>query len=238
MRPLLADLQAFYEHYPFSQYRDQVAKQRNLRDESERCQRHLDEARRTAEQCRQSVELYRSRLFTARQQESKLVTALGRLADYLELQRQHRAILEKNSQLMKQAGDLQHALEGRAAEGKRLQAQYEEKLRQYSRIETRCSQLRQKLYWAEVQDTEAVEDGREYDVLAEERRRLKSRLDGANENRGRLEAQIEGARKTDAQLAADMKRLRQSAELPLDEDVSYPEDGAEGKPPFSRNGQA
>lgn len=227
LRPLLADLQAFYEHYPFSQYRDQVAKQRSLRDESERCQRHLDEARRTAEQCRQSVELYRSRLFTARQQESKLVTALGRLADYLELQRQHRAILEKNRQLMKQAGDLQHVLEGLAAEGKRLQAQYEEKLRQYSRIETRCSQLRQKLYWAEVQDTEAVEDGRDYDVLAEERRRLKSRLDGANENRGRLEAQIEGARKTAAQLAADMKRLRQSAELPLDEDVSYPEDGAE-----------
>lgn len=227
LRPLLSDLQAFYESQPFSQYRDRLGRQGQLQEDSERCQRRLAEARQTVEQCRQSVELYRSRLFTARQQEDKLAANLRRLADYLELQRQHRGILEKNGQLMKRADDLQHVLAGLDAEGKRLQAQYEETLRQYSRIETRCSQLKQRLYWSEVQDAEPVADGRDYDVLAEERRRLKSRLDGANENRGRLEAQIEGARQAAAKLAADMERLRQSAEMPLDETFVYPDDGEE-----------
>ncbi|WP_296913056.1 hypothetical protein, partial [uncultured Megasphaera sp.] len=227
LRPFLSDLQAFYESQPFSQYRDRLGRQGQLQEDSERCQRRLAEARQTVEQCRQSVELYRSRLFTARQQEDKLAANLRRLADYLELQRQHRGILEKNGQLMKRADDLQHVLAGLDAEGKRLQAQYEETLRQYSRIETRCSQLKQRLYWSEVQDAEPVADGRDYDVLAEERRRLKSRLDGANENRGRLEAQIEGARQAAAKLAADMERLRQSAEMPLDETFVYPDDGEE-----------
>lgn len=227
LRPLLSDLQAFYESQPFSQYRDRLGRQGQLQEDSARCQRRLDEARQTVEQCRQSVELYRSRLAAARQQEAKLDTALRRLGDYLELQQQHRAILEKNGQLMKEADERQHTLGGLAQEADRLQAQYEERLRQYSRIETRCSQLKQRLYWAEVQDAEPVPDGRDYDVLAEERRRLKSRLDGANENRGRLEAQIEGARQTAAKLAADMERLRQSAELPLDEHFVYPDDGDE-----------
>ena len=128
---------------------------------------------------------------------------------------------------MKEADERQHTLAGLAQEAGRLQARHEEGLRQYSRIETRCSQLKQKLYWSEVQDAEPIPDGRDYDVLAEERRRLKSRLDGANESRGRLEAQIEGARQTAAKLAADMERLRQSAELPLDEHFVYPDDGDE-----------
>ncbi|WP_444309429.1 hypothetical protein, partial [Megasphaera sp.] len=179
------------------------------------------------EQCRQSVELYRSRLAAARQQEAKLAADLRQLGDYLELQQQHRAILDKNGQLMKEADERQHTLAGLAQEAGRLQARHEEGLRQYSRIETRCSQLKQKLYWSEVQDAEPIPDGRDYDVLAEERRRLKSRLDGANESRGRLEAQIEGARQTAAKLAADMERLRQSAELPLDEHFVYPDDGDE-----------
>lgn len=227
LRPLLSDLQAFYEKQPFSQYRDRLGRQGQLQEDSERCQRRLDDARQTVEQCRQSIELYRSRLAAARQQEAKLVADLRQLGDYLELQQQHRAILDKNGQLMKEADERQHTLAGLAQEAGRLQARYEEGLRQYSRIETRCSQLKQKLYWSEVQDAEPLPDGRDYDVLAEERRRLKSRLDGANENRGRLEAQIEGARQTAAKLAADMERLRQSAELPLDEHFVYPDDGDE-----------
>lgn len=227
LRPLLSDLQAFYEKQPFSQYRDRLGRQGQLQEDSERCQRRLDDARQTVEQCRQSVELYRSRLAAARQQEAKLAADLRQLGDYLELQQQHRAILDKNGQLMKEADERQHTLAGLAQEAGRLQARYEEGLRQYSRIETRCSQLKQKLYWSEVQDAEPILDGRDYDVLAEERRRLKSRLDGANENRGRLEAQIEGARQTAAKLAADMERLRQSAELPLDEHFVYPDDGDE-----------
>lgn len=227
LRPILSDLQAFYESQPFSQYRDRLGRQGQLQEDSERCQRRLDEARQTVEQCRQSVELYRSRLAAARQQEAKLAADLRQLGDYLELQQQHRAILDKNGQLMKEADERQHALAGLAREAGRLQTQYEERLRQYSCIETRCSQLKQKLYWSEVQDAEPVPDGRDYDVLAEERRRLKSRLDGANESRGRLEAQIEGARQTEAKLAADMERLRQSAELPLDEHFVYPDDGDE-----------
>lgn len=227
LRPLLSDLQAFYEKQPFSQYRDRLGRQGQLQEDSERCQRRLDDARQTVEQCRQSVELYRSRLAAARQQEAKLAADLRQLGDYLELQQQHRAILDKNGQLMKEADERQHTLAGLAQEAGRLQARHEEGLRQYSRIETRCSQLKQKLYWSEVQDAEPVPDGRDYDVLAEERRRLKSRLDGANESRGRLEAQIEGARQTAAKLAADMERLRQSAELPLDEHFVYPDDGDE-----------
>lgn len=227
LRPLLSDLQAFYEKQPFSQYRDRLGRQGQLQEDSERCQRRLDDARQTVEQCRQSIELYRSRLAAARQQEAKLVADLRQLGDYLELQQQHRAILDKNGQLMKEADERQHTLAGLAQEAGRLQARYEEGLRQYSRIETRCSQLKQKLYWSEVQDAEPLPDGRDYDVLAEERRRLKSRLDGANENRGCLEAQIEGARQTAAKLAADMERLRQSAELPLDEHFVYPDDGDE-----------
>ena len=227
LRPLLSDLQAFYEKQPFSQYRDRLGRQGQLREDSERCQRRLDDARQTVEQCRQSVELYRSRLAAARQQEAKLAADLRQLGDYLELQQQHRAILDKNGQLMKEADERQHTLAGLAQEAGRLQARHEEGLRQYSRIETRCSQLKQKLYWSEVQDAEPIPDGRDYDVLAEERRRLKSRLDGANESRGRLEAQIEGARQTAAKLAADMERLRQSAELPLDEHFVYPDDGDE-----------
>uniref|UniRef100_UPI003077F503 hypothetical protein n=1 Tax=Megasphaera sp. TaxID=2023260 RepID=UPI003077F503 len=227
LRPLLSDLQAFYEKQPFSQYRDRLGRQGQLQEDSERCQRRLDDARQTVEQCRQSVELYRSRLAAARQQEAKLDADLRQLGDYLELQQQHRAILDKNGQLMKEADERQHTLAGLAQEAGRLQARHEEGLRQYSRIETRCSQLKQKLYWSEVQDAEPIPDGRDYDVLAEERRRLKSRLDGANESRGRLEAQIEGARQTAAKLAADMERLRQSAELPLDEHFVYPDDGDE-----------
>lgn len=227
LRPLLSDLQAFYEKQPFSQYRDRLGRQGQLQEDSERCQRRLDDARQTVEQCRQSVELYRSRLAAARQQEAKLAADLRQLGDYLELQQQHRAILDKNGQLMKETDERQHTLAGLAQEAGRLQARHEEGLRQYSRIETRCSQLKQKLYWSEVQDAEPIPDGRDYDVLAEERRRLKSRLDGANESRGRLEAQIEGARQTAAKLAADMERLRQSAELPLDEHFVYPDDGDE-----------
>lgn len=227
LRPLLSDLQAFSEKQPFSQYRDRLGRQGQLQEDSERCQRRLNEARQTVEQCRQSVELYRSRLFTARQQEGKLAANLQRLDDYLELQRKHRLILERNDQLMKEANERQHTLDSLNWEAGRLQTQYEEKMCQHSRIETRCSQLKQMLYWQEVQDAEPVPDDRDYDVLAEERRRLKSRLDGANENRGRLEAQIEGACRTVAKLAADMERLRQSAEMPLDENFVYPDDGAE-----------
>lgn len=198
----------------------------NIADDTASLYRRSD-ARQTVEQCRQSVELYRSRLAAARQQEAKLAADLRQLGDYLELQQQHRAILDKNGQLMKEADGRQHTLAGLAREAGRLQARYEERLRQHGCIETRCSQLKQKLYWSEVQDAEPVPDGRDYDVLAEERRRLKSRLDGANESRGRLEAQIEGARQTAAKLAADMERLRQSAELPLDEHFVYPDDGDE-----------
>lgn len=79
-------------------------------------------------------------------------------------------------------------------------------------------QLKQKLYWQDVQNIAAEDSDFTYDTLAERRRQLQNQLDGIHASRGRLESELAAAERDEQRLQTEMKRLRRSVSTALQED--------------------
>ena len=88
-------------------------------------------------------------------------------------------------------------------------------------------QLHTKLYYEEVQQADILSDDTDYDVLADRRRQLQSRLEGCNASRGRIESELKNAEGTVRRLEKDIAVLREESDSPLDEQLIYPENGQE-----------
>lgn len=227
LHTLLGQLQHFLQTQPFQQYQDNARQLRTAQEQQTALQYQLAEEKRNVEQCRENVEKFRTSLLQSQQRDKDLKVLLRHLDEYFALQKQQRALLARQSKIRQELAKVKENLAQYETRLNALQAQHEEQKAQHSALREQMRQLKELLYWQDVQTAEPMASEERYEILSEQRRRLLNRLEGANESRTKLETELAGSRKELKRLAGELQRLQDTVETVLDADFSYPLDGAE-----------
>lgn len=226
LRPLQRELQVFYDQQPFPVYRDQVNRRRNLASQEKDLQDHIEEIERFIGQCRANIDKFRQNYHDAQEKQKQLQQWLEETEEYFALQRQHRELIGQNEELMRRVDELNGVLEESRKQLVAMKQQRESMLLEKASALAVQEQLKQKLYWQDVQNIAAADSDFTYDTLAERRRQLQNQLDGIHASRGRLESELAAAGRDERRLQTEMKRLRRSVSTVLQEDFPYPENGS------------
>ena len=166
-------------------------------------------------------------LSTLTEEAEKRDLDLKRLSDYEDLQRRHREILSKQEELRRQERSVRQVLERCQQAKAALEDESKDILTELGSVSNRFQTIADKLYYQEVKDAVPCETDLAYAILADQRRQLKSRLDGIHANRGRLEEQLKQAQRDQLRLQQDMADTKKTADGNLDEALLYPANGRE-----------
>lgn len=221
-------LKKFYTRRPFSEYQELQNSQQQIANRTEILQKNLQDSEQSLEQCQRYVENYQRDYYTQQKLQDELEHQLQELTRYEQLQTRHREALAQQQSLRTELRQTQEHSQQEQRRVEALAAQMQDLAQNRGAIAMQREQLRHDIYYAEVQALAPLEDARSYEVLADERRQLKSRLDGIQQNRGRLEERLLQTRKDQQRLSRDIAQLQKEAReraLTLDETLTYPPDG-------------
>ena len=225
LKSLHMDLQRFFRKTPFSEYQEILSSRRSLQEKEQVLTRNILQTEQDLETCRVNLEKYRKTLYSAGQRLTELEQKLAEVGMYFSLQKKHLEILSRQESLSANLSKLQTG-------GQNIQ-QAIEKLREakaglaerIGECREGLRQLKNKLYYQEVQDAEREVSEDSYETLVQMRIRIQTRLDGCNENRGRLESEYQAAKKEEKRCGDELRALQLSAEGILNEQFIYPING-------------
>lgn len=229
LRALRAALIDFYQRRPFSEYQEITTSRKEAEAKAELLQRSIAESETTIEQCQQSIGNYQKLRYDHKAEQDRLQHRLAELDVYEKLQDEHKHHLQTQDALHRKEQAVQDELAKEAEKEGHLNRELQSVLTSLGGLESQAASIHQLPYYDDVQQTPPQATDRSYTVLADERRQLLSRIDGIQANRGRLEEKRAQAAKDQKRLTRDIDRLKKEAagsELPLDETLSYPMDGA------------
>lgn len=221
------DMNNFYTNMPFSEFEELQRSRRSLSEKIEILDRKIKKDSEELAQCQDNIEKYKASLYVAQHKQSAVQQKLDRAHDYFGLQEQHQQVLVERGNLM---NDLTGAKEQAAAleqEITALQQRRDRLLTDIGVCRQAWSEVKERLYYEEVKGISPQPTGLNYEALAEQRRQIKSRLEGANANRGRLESRLEQSRIDKERLEKEMAELRDNGDTVLNEEFVYPLNGNE-----------
>ena len=230
LRTLRASLIGFYQKRPFSEYQELTTSRKEAEAKAELLERSIRESEATIEQCQQSIGSYQKLLYDHKAEQDDLAHRLSELGIYEKLQDEHRKHLKTQEELHHKEQDVQEQLAKEAEKKARLASELQNVLTSLGSLRNRTAEIRQRLYYEDVQSMPPQETDKSYNVLADERRQILGRIDGIQANRGRIEEKLAQAAKDQKRLTREMERLQEEArgnELTLDETLPWPMDGAE-----------
>lgn len=225
LRALQRDLTVFFRENPFSDYQELTTSLRTIEEEAERLKNQMDQNQQDSEQCRENADKYRRTAYETKAKLDDLNRNLQSLEEYENLGKQHKEELTHQTELRSELEAVNRDFEKQKQDIEQLQEKIHDIRNRLNITELKRKNLTTRRYYAEVQSFPPLKTTLAYDLLAEKRDRLKARLDGIQENRGRLEEKLRQAQQDQRRLQKDIQALRQEAEEPLDETLSYPLDG-------------
>ncbi|MCH4178535.1 MAG: hypothetical protein LKF47_01535 [Megasphaera sp.] len=221
------DTDTFYKAMPFTEYEELERSRRDNAEKTELAAKDIEQSRQDLDQCRDSIEKYRQSLYEGQEKIALIRRKLERADDYFHLQEQHQTVLGERAALINEQASAEEKVTIVNTVLEKLQQQHDDLLTRIGMYRNSRQEVKTKLYYDEVQQTALQSSPMGYEALAERRRQLKSRLEGANANRGRLESELEKFRLDVKRLEKSMTDLRNRSETVLDEDGVYPANGNE-----------
>ncbi len=228
IQQLRARLTRFYAKQPFSEYQELQNSQQEAQRKAEVLQKNLRDSEQTIEQCQKHIESCQQDRYAQQKQKDQIEHKLRELVTYEELQAQHRRALQQQNELRHKLRATQEKEEAVQHQQEQLATQLQELAQELGAIAANQTKIHEDIYYAEVQNAAPQNDTRAYAILADERRQLKSRLEGIQQNRGRLEEKLQQAQREQKRLIRIGRQLLADAaenNLVLDETLTYPIDG-------------
>ncbi|MCH4166095.1 MAG: hypothetical protein LKF74_03310 [Megasphaera sp.] len=227
LRQTRQDANEFYGSFPFSEFEELGRSRQGINEKMEILSNAIVQGREDLDKCRDSIEKYRKSLYETQNKKIAMQRKLDRAEDYFRLLEQHQQILKERAELLRELTDVEQQAATTAQTLASLQQQHDRILTDMGVCRNALEEIKGKFYYDDVQEVQPQQSGLGYEALAERRRQIKSRLEGADENRGRLESQLQQARKDRKRLEKEIADLHESSETVLDEGFLYPPNGSE-----------